>query len=76
MHPHELPTFPESSRYLADHIPGARYLMVEGVMDNWLYTASSSRTTATSENGWRGLVMEMIGNRLLICTVPSTPDSD
>ena len=36
--------------------------------------ASSSRTTATREYGWRGLVTEVIGNWLLICIVPSTAD--
>ena len=40
IHPRKLPTVAvQSSRDLADHIPGARYLEVEGVMDGWLYKA-------------------------------------
>ncbi len=39
IHPREFPTFAEASRYVADHIPGARYLATEGAMDSWLSKA-------------------------------------
>ena len=39
IHARELPSVPvQPSRYLADHIPGARWLEVEGV-ESWLYNA-------------------------------------
>jgi class 3 adenylate cyclase/pimeloyl-ACP methyl ester carboxylesterase len=38
IHPRDLSVPVQPSRYLADHIPGARYLEVEGV-ESWLYKA-------------------------------------